>query len=467
MNTTNNTSNTNNNEDPSNISHNDSISMYTNFLPQRLSTDSNSLNSYLNLPPQQQHQQQNPDLSSIGRGFSIINSIWQPQQPSTTGTTTATAPTSLPIQPALNQQKPHFNVPSFGDQKRNSFLAPPPPLTQQQQQQQHHPGTIVPSDDLDFLRKDSISNYLKPPLLPQHSTTKDDFETLLTKRRKSSLTSNESNKRFKLDDLDTSSLDTNDMRNLLGSTKVDQLMLMIQARQKGITDRVPTNSNGDLLINEHSNILPSKDELVGGIEKPSHVDYNDGGTDTTSPTKRSISTPSTTSSARPKKHECPYCHRLFSQSTHLEVHIRSHIGYKPFQCQFCGKKFTQGGNLRTHQRLHTGEKPYQCESCGRRFSRKGNLAAHILTHKNLKPFVCKLDNCDKSFTQLGNMKAHQNRFHLNTLIELTNKLATYETNLTDIPEQDKDLLNYFASIYKNSNKGIKGRGKGSSKINPH
>lgn len=239
-----------------------------------------------------------------------------------------------------------------------------------------------------------------------------------------------------LDSADPTALE--DSKPLLGVTKVDQLMLMIQARKKGVTEKVPTTADGRLLIDENSNILPPSSQLVGGVEKPK-------------------------GSHGVKQHECPYCHRFFTQSTHLEVHVRSHIGYKPFQCEYCGKRFTQGGNLRTHQRLHTGEKPYECELCGKRFSRKGNLAAHIVTHQKLKPFICKLDGCNKTFTQLGNMKAHQNRFHLNTLNELTQKLAEMDPN-ENIAPKERELLDYFASLYKNSNKGIKGRGKGSTRV---
>lgn len=240
---------------------------------------------------------------------------------------------------------------------------------------------------------------------------------------------------------DNNDIDGNavDDRPLLGVTKVDQLMLMIQARKKGVTEVVHTTPDGQLLIDSHSNILPPQNELIGGVEKPKTL--HEGS----------------------KQHKCPYCHRLFAQSTHLEVHIRSHLGYKPYQCGYCGKRFTQGGNLRTHQRLHTGEKPYECELCDKKFSRKGNLAAHLLTHQKVKPFICKLDNCNRSFTQLGNMKAHQNRFHLDTLKMLTTKLAEMNPN-DNIPQKDRELLEYFASIYKNSNRGIKGRGKGSAKI---
>jgi DNA-directed RNA polymerase subunit RPC12/RpoP len=223
-----------------------------------------------------------------------------------------------------------------------------------------------------------------------------------------------------------------DGRPLLGATKVDQLMLVIQARKKGIHQQIPQASDGSILDNG-AGILPQQTELVGGIDKPK------------------------TKSA--KQHECSYCHKTFTQSTHLEVHVRSHIGFKPFVCAFCGKRFTQGGNLRTHERLHTGEKPYRCGTCGRQFSRKGNLAAHHLTHGDLRPFECKLDGCNKAFTQLGNLKAHQNRFHLNTLNELTKKLAELDPTDSDIKPEERELLNYFATLYKNSNRGIKGRGK--------
>ncbi|CCK71762.1 Azf1p KNAG_0H03480 [Huiozyma naganishii CBS 8797] len=278
---------------------------------------------------------------------------------------------------------------------------------------------------------------------------------------------------------------------LLGSTTVDQLMLVIQARQKGVTEQIKTKPNGELILEENPNIIPDKSQLVGGVEKPQNDNHShsllpvslansgttDGGLSPISLDNESMASPMSSQSPnesfpaqtpqqQQKKHECPYCHHKFAQTTHLEVHVRSHLGYKPFECQFCGKRFTQGGNLRTHQRLHTGEKPYACQHCSKRFSRKGNLAAHQLTHREVKPFLCKLDNCGKTFAQLGNMKNHQNRFHSQTVLELSNKLAHWNPQTDSIPKKDRELLQYFASIYKNSNKGIKGRGKGSTKIKP-
>lgn len=245
-----------------------------------------------------------------------------------------------------------------------------------------------------------------------------------------------------------------DGRPLLGATKVDQLMLVIQAREKGNTNAIKQAADGSILASpneghDQDGVLPLAVDLVGGIEKP----VKDEDQDEEQGDKKK--------KRKGKTQQCPYCLKQFNQSTHLDVHVRSHIGYKPFQCTYCLKRFTQGGNLRTHMRLHTGEKPFTCDVCNRSFSRKGNLAAHMLTHNKEKPYECKLDGCDKSFTQLGNLKSHQNKFHLPTLNRLTQTLAELSgEELASLSDKQKELLDYFRTLYKNSNKGIRGRGKG-------
>lgn len=161
----------------------------------------------------------------------------------------------------------------------------------------------------------------------------------------------------------------------------------------------------------------------------------------------------------------PGCTKRFKQRAHMHTHLRSHTGERPFECPYesCRKTFSQRCNLHTHIRSHTGERPYKCEVCGKAFSQQGNMRHHILIHYNENPLVCKIENCEKTFNQLGNLKAHQNTAHRHALQAFTVKLQS-GVKVDDLPEEEKEMFEYFCSLYKNSNRGIKGRGKGTKTI---
>lgn len=158
--------------------------------------------------------------------------------------------------------------------------------------------------------------------------------------------------------------------------------------------------------------------------------------------------------------EIPGCGKAFYQKTHLEIHTRAHTGVKPFLCKepSCGQRFSQLGNLKTHERRHTGERPYHCDICGKTFAQHGNVRAHKIVHTSAKPFTCKLDDCNKQFTQLGNLKSHQNKFHVETIRRLKSRFENIKEG-DAVDTWEKEMWEYFGGLYKNCNKGIKGRGK--------
>jgi hypothetical protein len=153
---------------------------------------------------------------------------------------------------------------------------------------------------------------------------------------------------------------------------------------------------------------------------------------------------------RPFKCTYPGCNKKYSLQSSFLVHLRTHFGEKPFICQICSKSFNEKGNLKTHLRFHSELRPFKCpqcdksyktnghlkdhinihhklikkfncEFCGKKFGRISTLKSHIRTHNGEKNYKCKMEGCEKRFTEKGNMEIHYLR-HLKKL----NKIDEYE-----------------------------------------
>ena len=222
----------------------------------------------------------------------------------------------------------------------------------------------------------------------------------------------------------------------VGATNVDHLMLVIQARAL----REEKLARGEVEAVDNSTLLPPIGILNGGVGRRNN------------------------SASSKYKCDFPDCNKSFSQKTHLIIHGRSHTGDRPFVCSFegCNKRFSQNGNLKTHAPRTLAKDRTRAKPARKHLPSAVTTAPTCSFMIRISHLNVVLRTVTRSFHSWAISKRHQNKFHNEAINQLMHKFRFYGTSSfdgTNISNEETELFKHFSDLYKNSNRGIKGRGR--------
>ncbi|XP_046558877.1 zinc finger protein 184-like [Haliotis rubra] len=111
-------------------------------------------------------------------------------------------------------------------------------------------------------------------------------------------------------------------------------------------------------------------------------------------------------------YQCDLCPTTCGRKTDLKIHIQKlHTSERPLVCRKCNKTFPDRYSYKMHNKNHDGEKCFKCDfgNCDYAALSQRHLDSHLLTHSGIKPFEC--DECDQTFRQKQLLRRHRNLHH--------------------------------------------------------
>ncbi|GIX76039.1 protein bric-a-brac 1 [Caerostris extrusa] len=177
----------------------------------------------------------------------------------------------------------------------------------------------------------------------------------------------------------------------------------------------PSDGTDDSMIVDQSSVSSHVDASYENVVAHVSHDPQPGGSNsvirtiyfTKNDTESSKHDEEASNSKKKWNYRCCTCNLLVASKGHLNIHMRTHTGERPFTCHLCGKTTIRQHDLQLHMRTHTGIKPYACPICGMKFNNSSNYRRH---YKRLHPTaervvqVCKI--CQEQFDSKELLNGH-------------------------------------------------------------
>ncbi len=101
---------------------------------------------------------------------------------------------------------------------------------------------------------------------------------------------------------------------------------------------------------------------------------------------------------------CPFCSKMYTSDSGLQIHMRKHTGKFKFWCSQCERDFPHRTAYRDHMDKHEGI-TFPCQKCTKRFQTRISLKYHQSEHTGVYLYRCRF--CAKGYNLKSNFKNHE------------------------------------------------------------